>query len=85
MLILNPNSKKAKSRESAVNLRKEITELENVNKQLRETDPQYVHIPLGDWYGKIREAYGEQAGQAVFNRLTSAFYKGRYFKAKKDR
>lgn len=76
----SPTMKRIKSLNEKINsLKMEASELEGTNHQLNTLNPRYTHIPLNEWYRKIRETLGEESGQRVIN----SYYKGRFFKERK--
>jgi len=63
----------------------QINELNEINTQLREIDPKYVHIPLSHWFSQIRNALGEnQANTLINTAIKSRFFKGRFFRQRKS-
>lgn len=70
-------------RESIEKMRTEVAGLQGINTRLKSEKPKYTHIPLNSWYEKIRDTLGEANGDAVWNRLTSKYHKGRFYKARK--
>ena len=62
-------------RDRLTRVKTEIKDTELVNKELKKTPPQYVHIPLSRWNQKIREVMGETEGQRMINQ----YHKGRFF------
>jgi hypothetical protein len=76
-------SKIRRSRLAIKQMKAQAGELNGINNRLKAEKPRYGHIPLNSWYEKIRDTLGESAGDAVWNRITSNYFKGRFYKARK--
>lgn len=64
-------------------LEKQLNELHTFDKQLRELNPKYVHIPLDVWFDKIRNELGTKAESIINTGFRNRFFKGRFFRQRK--
>jgi hypothetical protein len=76
-------SKKKASPVRVAKMKKEISEISEINQNLKQLDPQYTHIPLSVISKKLRDALGEETGHTILNNVTSKFFRGRFFHQRK--